>query len=266
MTTPVGSSPRARFAAVFGAGLLLPTSACGGSGDAAETETFGDGEESLQVFAAASLTDTFSEIGDRFEDEYGVTVSFNFAGSSDLAAQIEQGAPAAVFASANEISMGRAEDAGAAAEDPHLFVANTLVIATPPQNPADVGGLADLAADEVVTVICAPQVPCGDAAQQVAERAGIQLSPASEENAVTDVLGKVRSGEADAGMVYRTDAISAGDAVETIEFDGAEEVVNNYPIAVMEEAPNAELADDFVEFVLGPEGQEVLRDAGFSAP
>lgn len=248
--------------AIASAGTVLLVTGC--SQDSAEST--GGNDEPLQVFAAASLTDTFTEIGELFEQEHGIPVTFNFAGSSDLVAQIEQGAPADVFASADEANMDRADDAGVLGEEPVVFASNTLMIVTPPGNPSEVANLADLAGDDVVTVICAPQVPCGAATEQVADAAGVQLSPASEESAVTDVLGKVRAGEADAGLVYQTDAIGAGDDVEAIAFDEAEDVVNLYPVAPLESSGQADNAAAFVEFITGTESQTILEDAGFGQP
>lgn len=248
------------------AALLLLTAACSGPETAQRTGPDDNSEEPLQVFAAASLTGPFTTLGESFEDKHGVPVDFNFAGSSNLVSQIEQGAPAGVFASADEPTMERLQQSGATAAEPEVFAANTLVIVTPPENPAAIHTLEELAADRVVTVICAPQVPCGSATADVAEAAGVELAPASEENAVTDVLGKVRSGEADAGVVYRTDGLRAGTDVETIQIEGAEQVVNKYPIAVLEGAARPEVAQEFVDFVLSPEAQQILRDAGFAAP
>lgn len=241
---------------LLGAALLLTTACDGGE----------DSDEPLQVFAAASLAESFTELGKTFEETQGEEVVFNFAGSSDLVAQIEQGAPAGVFASADEPTMERAQQLEALAAEPELFAANTLVIITPRDNPARIRTFEDLADDHVITVVCAPQVPCGAATEEAADAVSAELTPASEENAVTDVLGKVRSGEADAGVVYRTDALSADNAVETIEFEGAGDVVNHYPIAALQEADRSDLAQEFVDFVLGPESQQVLSDAGFSSP
>lgn len=251
---------------LLGAAVLLLTAACSDS-EAAQVTGRDDGSaQPLQVYAAASLSHTFAELGEKFEDTHGVEVAFNFAGSTDLAAQIEQGAPAEIFASADEPNMERAQQSGATATEPELFAANTLVIVTPPGNPAAIHTLEDLAGDQVITVTCAPQVPCGSATAEIAEAAEIELAPASEENAVTDVLGKVRSGEADAGLVYRTDALGAGDDVNTIDFEGSEDVVNHYPIAVIGETDTNEAARDFIEFIRDPEAQQTLSDAGFAAP
>lgn len=250
---------RALMGRTLSAAAMLPVlllSACSSDGP---------GPGPIQVFAAASLTETFTEIGERFHQETGVEVAFNFAGSSDLAAQLDQGAPADVFAAADEDTMDQIVDAGLTGSTPVSFASNTLTLVTPPGNPAGVTGLADLTGDDVVTVVCAPQVPCGAATQRLAAVAGVELSPASEESAVTDVLGKVRAGEADAGIVYITDAAVAAEDVEQIDLPESEEVVNHYPIATLESSADP-AAQEFVAFVEGDQGQEVLREAGFGRP
>lgn len=219
------------------------------------------------MYAAASLTSSFEQLGEDFEAEHdGVTVEFNFAGSSDLVSQIQSGAPADVFASADEANMEKLTADDLQSSEPELFATNTLEIATPPDNPAGVQSLQDLANPDINLVICAPEVPCGAAAAAVAEEAGITLEPDSEEQSVTDVLGKVTSGEADAGLVYVTDVIAAGDDVQGIKFPESEKVVNNYPIATVAESENADLAQGFVDLVLSDAGQQVLADAGFGQP
>ncbi len=221
----------------------------------------------LTVFAAASLSDSFEEIGERFEAENpGVEVRFNVAGSSSLVEQIRAGAPADVFASADEPTMDRAVDADAVSGEPRPFATNALTLITPPDNPASITSLADAAAEDVNLVACAPQVPCGHAALTLAEDAGLALVPVSEESSVTDVLGKVISGEADAGLVYVTDATGAGDAVHTVDLDHADAAVNTYPIATLADSEHAELAEAFVEHVLGEGCRRVLREDGFGAP
>lgn len=233
------------------------TSACG-SGDTR------DRTETLTVFAAASLTDPFSDLGKEFAaDHDAVKVRFSFGGSSDLVSQIQGGAPADVFASADTATMGKLGDA---AGDPHDFASNTLEIAVPRGNPARISSLADLAAPGVKLVICAAEVPCGAATQKVVTAAGLTLDPVSEEQSVTDVLGKVESGEADAGLVYVTDVKGAGDKVEGIAFPESASAVNLYPIAALDDAKHHALAEEFVAFVLGSQGQQVLADAGFAAP
>ena len=231
------------------------------------TETPQPTEVTLTVFAAASLTKTFTELGAAFEaDHPGVTVSFNFAGSSDLVAQIQQGAPADVFASADEKNMTKATDEKLVAGEPVIFATNVLSIAVPPDNPAKVTGLADLARDDVQVVICAPEVPCGAATVKVAEAAGITIKPVSEEAKVTDVLAKVASGDADAGLVYATDVAGAEGKVLGIDFPESAGAVNRYPIGALADSANADLAAEFVALVTGATGQQVLADAGFGKP
>lgn len=236
--------------------VLLLVTACGGGG---ETE-----KKTLVVFAAASLKGTFTELEAGFEaDHEGVDVVVSFAGSSDLATQIEGGAPVDVFASADTATM---DTLGERVIDPQDFASNTLQIVVPPGNPAGITTFDDLAGADVRLVVCAPEVPCGSATQKVAAVAGVELRPASQEPSVTDVLGKVVSGEADAGLVYVTDATAAGDTVEGIAFPEAARVVNTYPLALVDGTEEDELAREFVELVLGEAGQRVLGDAGFGKP
>jgi len=248
--------------------LVAATASCDdGASDAADSDGGDGGDTTLTVFAAASLTSSFEQLGKSFEDSHdGVDVEFNFAGSSDLVAQIQSGAPADVFASADDANMEKLTAEDLQGSDPELFATNTLEIATPPDNPADVQSLEDLADPDLNLVVCAPEVPCGAAAQSVAEVGGVTLEPDSEEQSVTDVLGKVTSGEADAGLVYVTDVIAAGDDVQGIDFPESESAVNNYPIATVADSENADLAQEFVDLVLGDEGQQVLADAGFGQP
>lgn len=220
----------------------------------------------LTVFAAASLTDSFEEIGETFESEReGVRVTYSFAGSSDLASQIRGGAPADVFASADEASMAKAVEAGLMSGAPRVFVTNMLTIAVPEGNPEGVGGLDDLTSDELDVVICAPQVPCGVAAAKVQEGAGVDIEPASEEQSVTDVLTKVAAGEADAGLVYVTDIARAA-GVTAVDFPESAAAVNRYPIGVVGSSEQSELAREFVTHVLSRAGQAVLDEAGFGKP
>jgi molybdate transport system substrate-binding protein len=221
----------------------------------------------ITVFAAASLKGSFTEIGKRFEAENeGVTVEFSFAGSSDLVAQIQQGAPADVFASADTKNMDKATADDLVDGTPTSFATNTLEIATPPDNPAEVDALDDLADPDVKVVLCAPEVPCGAAAAGVEQAAGVDIQPVSEEQSVTDVLGKVVSGEADAGLVYVTDVLGAGDTVLGVPFPEAAEVVNTYPISALAGSEHPDVAQDFADFVTGATGQAVLSAAGFGTP
>jgi len=242
--------------------LALFLTACGNDSDGG-----GSGDTTLTVYAASSLTAAFGEIAEEFEAEHeGVDVKLDFGGSSDLVTQIQNGAPADVFASADTANMDKLVQDGLTGAEPQDFATNVLEIAVPPGNPAGVQTLADLAEPGLKLVVCAPEVPCGAAAQQVAQVAGVTLDPVSEEQSVTDVLGKVTSGEADAGLVYVTDVAGAGDDVEGITFPESKQVVNVYPIAPVAASDQAELAQEFVDLVLGDTGQQILQDAGFGQP
>ena len=203
-------------------------------------------------------------IAAKFQAEHpGVTVTTSFAGSADLVAQITAGAPADVFASADAKNMARVSSL---AGEPVNFATNLLEIAVPPGNPAKIASIADLAKAGVKTVICAPAVPCGAATLAIEKAAGVTLSPVSEENAVTDVLGKVSSGEADAGLVYVTDVTGAGAKVTGIPFAESRSALNTYPIATLTASTNAKLAHAFVDYVTGSVGRSVLTAAGFGTP
>lgn len=225
-------------------------------------------DQTLTVYAAASLKDSFTALGTTFESEHpGATVQFTFGGSSTLVAQLDQGAPADVFASADQANMAKAVQADVIDGDPVPFATNTLQIATAPGNPQGITGLSDLTGTDVQLVVCAPEVPCGAATAKVAELAGVTLSPVSEESSVTDVLTKVETGQADAGLVYRTDVKAAGDKVTGVSFAQADRVVNDYPIAkVARTGAKTQLAADFVTLVTSDAGQQVLADAGFGSP
>lgn len=248
---------------VLALGVLaaLMLAACGaGSGTSGS-------ERTLTVFAAASLKDSFEELKPVFEAAHpGVRVSFSFAGSSDLVAQLGQGAPADVLASADAVTMAAAVDDDLIAGEPVSFAANTLQIVTPPGNPGGLRSLEDLADPALQVVLCSPAVPCGAATQTVEDLAGVDIAPASEEQSVTDVLNKVSAGEADAGLVYVTDVKAAGSAVEGLAFPEAARAVNTYPIAAVRGSGNERLARAFIDLVTGPEGQSVLASAGFADP
>ena len=221
----------------------------------------------VTVFAAASLQSTFTELGDQFKkDNPGTGVTFSFAGSSDLVTQLTQGAPADVFASADEKNMAKATEAGLVAGAPINFASNTLTIVTMPGNPKGIASFADLAKPGTQVVVCARQVPCGSATEKVEKATGVTLAPVSEETAVTDVLGKITSGQADAGLVYVTDAAGAGDKVTSVPFPESGGAVNIYPIALLKGSKNTAAAQKFVDLVTGPEGRKVLAAAGFAAP
>jgi molybdate transport system substrate-binding protein len=222
-------------------------------------------DTTLTVYAASSLTDGFEKIGEEFESTHdGVKVEFNFAGSSDLVAQIQEGAPADVFASADETNMDKLTAEDLQGSDPQTFASNTLEIVVPPGNPAGIKSFQDLAKGGLNLVICAPEVPCGAATQTAAEAAGVELKPVSEEQKVTDVLAKVTTGEADAGVVYVTDVLAAGADAEGIEFPESSSAVNVYPIATVADSKNADLGKEFVDLVLDDTGQTILLDLGFA--
>lgn len=222
------------------------------------------------VLAAASLTDAFTAIAEDFEAANpGVTVTLSFGASSALAQQIVAGAPADVFAAASPATMGDVVDAGAATGEPAVFVRNRLQIAVPAGNPGGVEGLADLAdsADEDLTIaLCAEQVPCGAAAARAFAAAGITPAPDTLEQDARATLTKVRLGEVDAALVYRTDVLVAGDEVEGIDFPEADAAVNDYPIVVLADAPHPSVAEAFVAHVRSETGRKALTDAGFELP
>ena len=246
------------------AGLLL--AGCSSS-DAGAPDGRGTEARTLTVLAAASLTDSFTALEKKFEaDHPGVDVKISFAGSSALVQQITNGAPADVFAAADEKNMEKVTDAGLADGTPAIFATNELTIAVPADNPAGIASFPDLAEDGVVVVVCAPQVPCGTATEKVERTAGVTINPVSEEQDVKSVLNKVRTGEADAGLVYVTDVNSAGDKVKGIAFPESKEAVNSYPITVLKDAPHADLAEEFVDLVRGDTGKAELEKVGFVVP
>ncbi len=220
----------------------------------------------ITVLAASSLTGTFTEIGRQFEAANpGTTVVFSFGASSGLASQLRAGSPADVFASASVPTMQQVVDAGLAS-GPATFATNTMEIAVPPSNPGDVDSLADLASPAVTVALCQDQVPCGKVAATVLANAGLSVTPVTLEPDVKAVLSKVSLGEVDAGIVYVTDVLGAGSKVLGVEIPADVNESTSYPIAALTNAPNAALAAAFVAYVLSPEGQRVLADAGFSAP
>lgn len=235
---------------------LAALAACGSGGDAAAPQQ-------VTVFAAASLTEAFTELGAEFEAANpGTDVVFNFGGSSGLAQQIGQGAPADVFASASPAVMGQVAEA----VEPVAFARNRLRIAVPRGNPRGVGALADFGRDELKIALCAEQVPCGAAARTVFEAAGVTPRADTLEQDVKAVLTKVRLGEVDAALVYRTDVLAAGDEVEGVDFPEADRAVNDYPIAPLADAPDADGARAFVAHVRSDRGRAVLTRFGFEVP
>ena len=256
-----------RILPILGAAALALAACTGGStpaDSAASPEATQPAETTvLNVYAAASLTETFGELEEIFEKANpGVDVRFNFAGSQDLVTQLGEGADVDVLATANESTMKKAADASQVDEQT-IFVTNTLTLITTPGNPAGVTGL-DSSLDGVKLVICAPEVPCGKLTKTLTDKLGVTLHPVSEEQAVTDVRGKVSSGQADAGIVYKTDALAEGDAVETVEIQGADEAVNKYPIALVSASTKKDYGQKWIDLVLSTEGQAILEEAGFT--
>lgn len=257
-------------------GLITLTSCAGGGGasssasSAASSATPATSASAvpveLNIFAAASLNKAFPEIADTVlkESDPNIKVTFNFQGSSTLVDQMKEGAPADIFASADQKNMTKARDAKLV-ETPNPFASNVLTLIVPKGNPGKITGL-DASLDAKKLVVCAQGVPCGNATKQLAEKLGVTLNPVSEEQKVTDVRSKVESGEADAGLVYATDAKAASDKVETIEVARANEVVNSYPIAVTVSTKNKEAAQKFIDAVLSDKGQAVLKKYGFLGP
>jgi len=220
----------------------------------------------LSVHAAASLTDVFERLGGQFREEHpGIELNIGYGSSSGGARAIVEGAPIDVFASADEQQMQVVTDAGLVT-DPVVFTANVLTIAVPKGNPAGVTGLADFAREELELAVCAPEVPCGAAAERLFEIAGVAAAPDTYEDDVRSALNKVELGEVDAALVYATDVRSLPQWVEGIEVPEAGQVVNRYPIAVIRGARNPEAAQAFVDLVLSEEGRRALADHGFRAP
>ncbi|MFD6907866.1 molybdate ABC transporter substrate-binding protein [Streptomyces sp. NPDC060077] len=268
MIRSVRRAGKARRVAGVGAIAVLALSGCSPSGPGSSSGPEGAGVTgTVTVFAAASLKETFTELGERFETKHpGTEVTLNFGGSDALAAGINNGAPADVFAAAGTKTMRLVTDEGNTAGRPSTFVRNRLQIATAPGNPLGIGSLGDLTASGLKVVLCDETVPCGTAAQTALAAGGVGLTPASYEQDVKSALTKVELKEADAALVYRTDVRAAGDKVEGVEFPESAEAVNDYPIARLENAPNPSAAKAFVELVQSPEGRKVLDGAGFLKP
>lgn len=246
----------ATAALVAGLGLLA-TQAC--SGD--------DGRATLTVLAAASLTDAFTDVAGAFEDAHpGTEVALDFAASSALREQVLAGAPADVFAAADQREVEALADAGALDGRPTPFAANVLVLAVPPGNPGAVTRLGDLARTDLLVGLCAPEVPCGRLAREVLTRAGVEAAVDTEAPDVRALRTQVASGDLDVGVVYRTEVAAGGGDVEGVAIAEADDLPARYPIAVLDEAEDADLAAAFVAFLLSDAGQGVLADHGFLAP
>jgi molybdate transport system substrate-binding protein len=233
--------------------------ACGGgtgSGASSRTE--------IRVFAAASLTDAFTKLGAQYSAAHpDVKVAFDFAGSQDLVAQLQQGAPADVIATADVRTM---DAVATLTEAPRMFARNQLEIIVATDGPQHVAGLADLSRADLKVVLADPTVPAGKYAQQVLQAAGVAVKPVSLEDSVKGVVTKVSLGEADAGIVYVTDVRAAGDSVAGVEIPAAQNATAVYPIARVRASAHQQQAQGFIDLVLSAEGQRILRDAGFLAP
>lgn len=270
------STPSARRAlslAAAAAALPLLLAGCGGSsGDGSSSASSPAAISSaavtgdITVFAAASLTESFTTLGQQFEKAHpGTRVTFSFGASSALATSIVQGAPADVFASASTKNMQQVVTGGKAGS-PKDFARNVMEIAVPPRNPAKVRSVNDLAGPSVKVALCQSQVPCGATAEKVFANARVTVTPVTEEADVKSVLTKVTLGEVDAGVVYVTDVRAAGDTVKGVEIPGDVNASTEYPIATIEGTRNAATAKAFMAFVLSPGGQAVLTGAGFEKP
>lgn len=254
--------PRVRDAAVLAGLISVATlgSACTSTEGAAD-------EGTVTVLAAASLTETFTTLGDLFEaDHPGVTVRLAFDSSATLASQAAQGAPADVLATADLATMQQAADSGVVAGAPERFATNTLTLVVPRENPAGLVDFRDLSTPGVDFVVCVETAPCGAAATALLASNGVTAAPASLETDVKAVLAKVIQDEADAGLVYRSDAVAAGAGVQALEIPGADSEVLAYPVAILRQAQVPDLAAEFVDLLLSAEGQSTLSAAGFGSP
>jgi molybdate transport system substrate-binding protein len=267
---------RKRLVAISTAALVaaIALAGCGSSGTSnSATSTPGTGSSSpslsgtITVLAAASLTGTFNQLGQTFEAAHpGTTVKFSYGGSDTLAAQIVQGAPVDVFAAASTTTMDTVVKAGDNASAPQNFVKNQLVIAVPPGNPKHLSSLKDLTNPNLKVVVCAPTVPCGSAATKAEKAANLTIKPVSEAPDVKSALTPVQLGEADAALVYRTDAKAAGDKVQAVEFPESALAINTYPIATLKNSKNLPLAQAWVTYILSPDALAAFTAAGFQAP
>ena len=253
---------RDRFALLVAAVLLA---ACGSSGGNASTSpSAASPSGTVSVFAAASLTDAFNAVGTSFQGANpGVTMKFNFAGTPTLVTQIEQGAPADVFASADTTNMDKLKGDGFTTGTWQVFARNKLEIVVAPGNPKGITGLADLAKSGVIYITEAPTVPAGKYALQALKMAGVTVTPKSLETDVKSVVSKIELGEADAGIVYSTDITAAGSKVAGVPIPDGDNVVATYPIAALKATTNAAAANAFIAYVLSAAGQAKLQSFGF---
>lgn len=260
------STARAWTAGLLSLALVADVSGCGQKTPSSATASTSSAH-SIVVFAATLLKPAFTLMAGKFQtDNPGATIDFDFATSSELANKLTQGASADIFASADSAQMDTVVKADLTSSDPVNFASNTLVIVTAPGDPKQIRSFADLAKPEVRVAVCQASAACGSAAQRIEDNTGVHFNPVSEESMSSGVLGKVTSGEADAGLVYLTDAHKAGDKVTAVKFPESGDAVNIYPIAVLKHTSQPALAQKFVDLVTGATGQQVLTQAGFASP
>jgi len=257
-----------RFAVIAAGLAAVAVAGCSSSSSSTPSSTGSSNPATgtITVFAAASLMETFTQLGNQFEAAHkGDTVKFSFGPSDGLATQITSGAPADVFASASPKTMDTVVTAGDASS-PQNFAKNTMEVATPPSNPAKVSSVNDLAKHSVKVALCQPQVPCGVIAAEVFKNAGITVKPVTLQPDVKSVLTQVETGNVDAGMVYVTDVMAAGSKVKGVPIPASDNASTLYPIATITSSREKSIAEAFVAYVLSPAGQSVLTAAGFEKP
>jgi molybdate transport system substrate-binding protein len=245
--------------------LTLAVAGCGDDDDGGSGGEAVAGE--ITVFAAASLADAFTAVGEAFTEAHPeATATFSFDASSRLVQQITEGAPADVFASADMANMDKLTEAGLNGTEPEVFATNSLAIIVAPGNPLDISDVDDLVDEDLTLVVCAEEVPCGTYANQMFDAAGVTVTPVSFEENVRGVVTKVTAGEADAGIVYVTDVTAAGDDAEMVEIPADINVIAEYPIASVGASENTAVDQAFIDFLTGPDGQAILTEYGFGAP
>ena len=250
--------------------MLVTFASCGGGSTQSQPSTGSSAAPpsgTITIFVASSLTNAFDRVGNELTRLYPATrYTFNYGSSSTLATQIVNGAPADVFASADELTLQKIVDAALVQGSASIFATNRLQIAVAPGNPKRISSLADLARRDLVVVLAAPSVPAGKYALDALRKAGVTLAPASQEVDVRAVLNKVALGEADAGIVYITDVRSAAGRVAGVDIPEQHQVIARYPVVGLKESRDRRLSSLFIEFLLGPDGQRVLGDFGFTRP
>jgi molybdate transport system substrate-binding protein len=245
------------FSFVVSAAFLA---ACGSGGPSSSTSLSG----TASVFAASSLTDSFKALGAAFQTAHpGTTLQFNFAGTPTLVTQIEQGAAADVFASADTTNMDKLKADGFTSGSSQVFAHNKLEIVVGAGNPRHITGLADLAKPSVIYITAAPTVPAGKYALQSLASAGVKVTPRSLETDVKSVVSKIELGEADAGIVYVTDIKAAGSKVTGVPIPDSVNVIAAYPIVAVKGSKNSNLGNAFIAYVLSADGQTMLQSFGF---